>query len=234
MTIGAIGDIHSRSIWKEIIKNDKIDIWVFIGDYFDTRHGGYSANSQIQNFKDILEFKKANMDKVILLFGNHSFHYLKGVHETYSGYQANYAIDIGEVIHQALNENLVQMCFKYDKYVFTHAGVTKTWCKSNDIDITNLEQSINDLFKYKPNSFRFTIGPNFSNTGNDITQTPIWVRPEALKRDILDDIICVVGHTSMNELTITDNIILIDTLGTSEEYLIIEDGMPRSGKIELV
>lgn len=226
MKIIALGDIHGRSIWKDIVnKENDADKIIFIGDYFDTRSGGYSANRQIRNFKDILEFKKANMDKVILLTGNHDFHYIKGIHENYSGYQQNYAIDIGEVIHSALNEDILQMCYKHDNYIFTHAGVTKTWVEANEIDLGNLEQSINDLFKYKPYQFCFTRGANYSNTGDDVTQSPIWVRPESLNKDIIDNTICVVGHTSVTELTITERIILIDSLGTSKQYLSIIDGV---------
>ncbi len=228
----AIGDIHSRPLWKEIVAKEENDdtIILFIGDYFDTHNSGYSGNRQIQNFKDILAYKKSRPNNVILLTGNHDGHYIKGFGETYSGYQASYAIDIGEVIHEALAADLLQMCYVSGKHVFTHAGVTKTWAAANDIDTNNLEQSINDLFKFKPNKFKFTIGPNYDNYGDDITQSPIWVRPESLVDDMLDDIICVVGHTTQDELFIGEKIILIDTLGTSLEYLVIENGIPKSVK----
>ncbi|NBP57427.1 metallophosphoesterase, partial [bacterium] len=31
-----IGDIHGRSIWKEIVEQEKPDRVIFIGDYFDS------------------------------------------------------------------------------------------------------------------------------------------------------------------------------------------------------
>lgn len=231
MKIIALGDIHGRSIWKDIVlKEENADKIVFIGDYFDTHTGGYSGNRQIENFKDILEFKRQNPDKVVLLFGNHDFHYIRGIGENYSGYQAGYAIDIGELIHNAIKDGLVQMCFVHDKYVFTHAGITKTWAAANDIDTNNLEESVNDLFKYKPYCFKFTSGEFYSNTGDDITQTPIWVRPSSLLQDIINDVICVVGHTTQKTIMIYNHIILIDTLGTSEEYLVIENGVASKRK----
>ena len=224
--IVSIGDLHGRTIWKDIVsKEEDVDKIIIMGDYFDT-HENVSARQQIDNFKDILEYKKANLDKVVLLIGNHDFHYMKGIGETYSGYQAVHAIDISELIHSALDENLIQMCYVSDKYVFTHAGVTKAWVAQNEIDVTNLEQSINDRFKYKPNSFKFTIGKNYSMYGDDCTQTPIWVRPKALHSDMIDDVICVVGHTNQYSIIIRDNVIFIDTLGTSQEYLRIIDGVP--------
>lgn len=79
MKIIVIADIHGRSIWKEIIsKENDFDSVIFLGDYFDTHGGGYSANRQIENFKDIIAYKKANMDKVTLLIGNHDVHYCRG------------------------------------------------------------------------------------------------------------------------------------------------------------
>ncbi len=232
MKIIALGDIHGRNIWKEIVaKEEKFDKIIFIGDYFDTHDNGHSGNRQIENFKDILEFKKANMDKVILLTGNHDFHYIRGISETYSGYQAAYAIDIGAIIQEALNADLLQMCYIQDNFVFSHAGITKTWSQSilgtSSPNTDVLQELVNDMFKYQPNVFKFTMGANFSNTGNDITQTPIWVRPEALYKDKLDGLNFIVGHTSVTKLDVSNqfNIILIDCLGTSKEYLVIEDGV---------
>lgn len=232
MKIIALGDTHGRSLWKEIVsKHADADKIVFIGDYFDTHGGGYSANRQIENFKDIIAFKKANMDKVVLLLGNHDFHYLSDVGEQYSGFQWHYRQDINDVLQPAVDEGLIQMSFVYDKYVFTHAGVTKTWVKNSGVDVDNLQESINELFKKDISKFKFTVGPNFSNYGDDITQPPTWVRPESLLVDILDGKICVVGHTTQDKLSQVGNIILIDTLGTSGEFLTIIDGVGKADKV---
>ncbi len=226
------GDLHGRTCWEQIVDKEKKDtnFFIFIGDYFDT-HDDISAEQQKNNFRNITNFKKENLDKVILLFGNHSFHYLKTSKKQYSGYQPLHAIDIQELLHKAIDENILQMCHKQDNFLFSHAGVTKTWCKNNDIDLENIEQSINDLFKYKPNSFEFTSGTKFCNYGDDITQTPIWVRPESLRKDKLDGLIQVVGHTVQNSIITTEEIILIDTLGTSGEYLEINNGILTAKKI---
>lgn len=231
--IGVIADIHGRSKWKEIIKNPQVTKWVFIGDYFDDKNGGYSANRQIKNFKEIVEFKKANPDKVILLVGNHDFHYLKGVNEHYSSYQFGYAKNINRVLQPVVDEGLLQICHQEDKYFFSHAGLTKTWCKNCGIDINNLQESVNNLFKTDITKFRFTMGGNLSYGGNDVTQPPIWVRPQSLVKDMVDGIVCVVGHTQVKEVTVLndDNLILIDCLGTTDEYLIIENNVIKIGKI---
>ena len=112
MRIVALGDTHGRVLWKEIVAKEKdADKIVFIGDYFDT-HYDISVDQQIQNFKEILEFKKNNMDQVVLLLGNHDFHYLNEAQEKYSGFQAFKYVDINEILQPAVKSGLVQMCFK--------------------------------------------------------------------------------------------------------------------------
>jgi predicted phosphodiesterase len=240
MKIISIGDTHGRLQWKTIVaKEHDADLYVFIGDYFDTRNRGYSGNRQIENFKDILEFKKANPDRVILLFGNHDFHYIKNIGEDYSGYQAGYALEIGELVEHAINKDLVQMCYMHDKYFFSHAGLTKTWVKAtlapNNIDpqVNDvMVNEINDFLKYKPRVFGFSIGENMSMTGDDITQGPIWVRPRSLFDDMVKEIVCVVGHTPVKKIYLNESfpsIIMIDCLGDVDEYLIIKDGVPSVG-----
>lgn len=221
MRIIAIGDIHGRSIWKEITAKNDFDKVIFIGDYFDSFD--IPAREQMDNFLDMIAFKKANMDKVILLFGNHDYHYLRGVEERYSGYQNIHSVDIGEMLHGAIDNNLIKMCHIEDKFLFTHAGVTKTWCKNWHIDKDSIEDNLNDLLKHKPDSFKFQ-GNNIY--GDNITQSPIWVRPRSLHQDAIKGYVQVVGHTQQDELIITDHTILIDCLDTSGEYLEIIDGKP--------
>jgi len=234
MKVISFGDTHGSSHWKEILqKETDADKVIFEGDYFDSKNGEYSANSQISNFKEIINLKREEPDKFILLFGNHDHHYLKNIHENYSGYQAEHAHDIGEVIQEALSENLLQMCYIHENFFFSHAGVTKTWCELYGINTNkeNIEQSINDQFKFKPHSFNFIMGNNFSQTGDDICQSPIWVRPISLMKDMVDGYIFVVGHTQptkMSQIFIEEggdsSIILTDTLKTTKEYLSIIDG----------
>ena len=134
MKIIALGDTHGRDIWKRIVKiEEDFDKFIFIGDYFDTRED-IDVSTQIENFKEILEFKKSNPEKVFLLIGNHDFHYLKGCGENYSGYQQYAAMDINEVLQPAVTSGHLQICHVYDEYIFSHAGLTNTWCENNEID----------------------------------------------------------------------------------------------------
>jgi hypothetical protein len=231
MKIIALGDTHGRDIWKQIVKvEEDFDKFIFIGDYFDTREG-IDASTQIQNFKEILEFKKANPDKVFLLIGNHDFHYLKGCGETYSGYQQYAAMDINEVLQPAVTSGHMQICHVFDEYIFSHAGLTKTWCENNEIDLYNIEESVNVRFMKNMESFKFEYGENLDRSGDDVTQSPIWVRIPSLFRDMVKGFTYIVGHTTVKEMYMASNIAAIDCLGTSNEYLVIQDGQAFARKI---
>ncbi|NJO64829.1 MAG: hypothetical protein HC836_43870 [Richelia sp. RM2_1_2] len=209
---------------KILEQNNTFDKFVFIGDYFDS-YNKFTGPEQLKNFNEIVDFKLSQPDKVVLLFGNHDYHYLKTTSENYSGYQAAYKIDFAETIHAALDKNALQMCFKHDTFLFSHAGVTKTWCGMHDVDLNNVEQSINDLFYYNPNRFRFTVGENFDMYGDDVCQPPIWVRPRSLMRDKIDGYTQIVGHTTVRAIVDAGiGVVMIDALGTSKEFISIDDG----------
>lgn len=72
----AIGDVHGREVLSRIdpATFDKI---VFIGDYADSHYeADFSDFIILDNLKKIIEFKKKNPEKVILLLGNHDIHYM--------------------------------------------------------------------------------------------------------------------------------------------------------------
>lgn len=226
MKIIAIGDTHGRDDWRNISIQNECDKLVFIGDYFDT-HEDISPKQQINNFKDIIKFKESSPDEIILLFGNHDFHYMRGIDDRYSGYQPLFEKDIQELIHSALDSKLLQMCFVSDNFIFTHAGITQTWCADNEINMSSIEKSINDLFIYTPNAFKFTPGDYRSPYGDEICQTPIWVRPDSLLRDKIEGFTQVVGHTVQRKIPLGDaiGVWFVDALGTSGEYLDITNGV---------
>lgn len=227
----AIGDTHGRTDWRVLLEQDlsQYKRIVFIGDYFDT-HDDITQQQQIDNFQDIIFFKKKYLDKVILLIGNHDYHYMGDFSITYSGFISANAFTVRELLQQALKESLIQMSHlevtKQIPILFTHAGVTKTWwLKNGELDsLDNISNRINDLFIYTPKVFEFTAGPKYNNYGDEICQTPIWIRPHSLLADTVSkDILQVVGHTQMKEITPIDRCVFIDVLGSKkEEFLSLE------------
>ncbi len=227
MRVIAIGDTHGRDIWKRIGSTEmNFDKMIFIGDYFDTKDKIY-PDKQIDNFNEIIDLKKVFPDKVVLLLGNHDFHYLKNVDETYSGFQYSHRLAIQEVLEKAIEERLLQICYVFQNCLFSHAGFSKTWCAANQLNTScncnDFEKNANDLFYTSRQAFKFKMGVNRSSTGDDITQSPIWIRPSSLAEDKIDDYVQVVGHTACEKVKIENDIVMIDTLGFSKEYIIIQD-----------
>lgn len=210
-----IGDIHGNPIWKDIVNKENRSKFIFVGDYFDSFV--YSQKKCLKNYLEIIEFKKSNMDNVILLFGNHDFHYLSSVNETYKGYKSELSFLIEEYLIKHINSDLLQMAYQFDNFLFTHAGVTKTWFSNLQPFINEtISDTINCYFKsFDLKNFKFKLGVNKSKDGNDITQSPIWVRLSSLHEDGVDNFIQIVGHTSKPEIYISD-IVCIDTLNQKE------------------
>ncbi len=217
MKLIAIGDIHGKTIWKEIVEeNPDADKIVFVGDYFD---GFGDPPGQIENFLEIVELKKKSPDRFVLLFGNHDFHYLNCSYDRYSGYQ----VDQAPKIEKTIRENLqyLQMAYKAGNYIFTHAGITHTWLRKFKIDRDDdIVVSINALFREQPEAFKFAGRDQY---GDSPESSPIWVRPQSLQMAAIFNYNQVVGHTRVKYITSIphgqENLIFIDVLDTRKEYL---------------
>lgn len=217
MKVLAIGDIHAKTIWKDIIdkESDKVDKIVFIGDYFDT-FDDVSYPDQIENMNNILNLKRSNPNKYTILTGNHDIHYMKGYTEYCSGFNSRFKFIIDEMLTPAVEQNLMQMVDVIDDVVYSHAGVTKTWLSHRVESLDN----INEYFKANPMLFKWN---GYEPTGDDITQSPIWVRPNSLLQDRIDNN-QVVGHTKFGKILSKDGIAFIDVLDSVNQYLLVTDG----------
>ena len=74
-----ISDVHGRSFWKDAIEKhfDECNKVIFLGDYLDAYPDEEITRKQERdNFAEILKLKENNKDKVILLLGNHCYHYI--------------------------------------------------------------------------------------------------------------------------------------------------------------
>jgi predicted phosphodiesterase len=220
-----IGDIHGEKWWKDILKKEVPDEVIFIGDYFDSFY--ISMVDQIINFNEIMNIEEDyGISKVIRLIGNHDFHYLYNKAEC-SGFNYDYKDQLYSLLES--NKSKLQMAYEKDGVLFTHAGVTRTWCWNKDISeeasAEQISSEINRMFNdgdFK--IFYFEIGYKFNRAdgyGNNIYQGPLWVRPYSLCRDKVSPI-QVVGHTKMLGIKEENGVYFIDTNG--KEYLKFENG----------
>ena len=217
--IVVIGDIHGCNKWKNIVHmHPDATEFIFIGDYFDSFTRNHAEC--ISNFKEIIKWKESTDVKVIMLIGNHDFHYMSECGGRYGGWSAWHAAEIGELLR--VNKHHLQTAYQSGKYLFTHAGVSKQWYEANFQEAGNISDQINDLWSYDKRPFNHS---GMEMYGNYDGEGPMWIRPEALRRNPLNDnIIQIAGHTHMHVIDYDDNHYFIDTL--PYEYLAIENGVP--------
>jgi hydrogenase maturation factor len=249
MKLVAIGDIHGRNIWKQIIAQEQdADEFVFVGDYFDSFT--IKGPDQINNFLDIIEFKEQSKIPVTLLIGNHDHHYYPGVDDSgTSGYQILLAPSIKHVVGD--NKQYLQAAYQVGEFVFTHAGLSSEWLDDTieDWNVDNVVEKVNDLFQYQPGKIAYRsykqVGDQVYGAqgyGNEAFQGPIWIRPAALmnanKKTLRKKIIQVVGHTPQDNIDIEGKATggryyFIDTLEYNQgQYLIVTDGVVSLGKLD--
>jgi hypothetical protein len=231
-----IGDLHGSSVWKLIVHLEKPDKIVMVGDYFDSFE--ISGLEQIHNFKEIIKYKEDNPQvEVVMLIGNHDHHYFPEVGYTgTSGYQSRIAPSINQVVDE--NRHHLQMAYSFDKYLFTHAGVSPVFMDEafgeNGWSKETIVEDLNELFKHKPKAFDFN---GLEPTGDNACQTPIWIRPRSLigvnkrhSKGLKNNYIQIVGHTQMKRLSVElskqltgGKYYFIDTMETTGEYLVHQD-----------
>lgn len=223
-----IGDIHGRRCWKNLVREDSVNI--FVGDYFDP-YEYIPQEERIANFQDILDFKRQHPETV-LLYGNHDLHYLIA-DEHYSRYESRYA---NEYWHAFMQSESLFHGIAYpiaDKALVTHAGVTKEWYEKylgayQSESLVEVAEKINKLWKQDKQPFTFEVNATdwFDCYGTSPTHSPVWIRPDTLvAHDLFAgmDIQQIVGHSQTSAgVTKDHNIICVDCLGTKEKSYLLE------------
>jgi len=229
-----IPDLHGRSDWKLIVdQNSDATRFVFLGDYFDSFD--VSGVEQIHNFKEIISFKETTDKEVVLLIGNHDHHYFSSVgYSGTSGYQRGISYNIIQVLEE--NDRHLQMAYRMGEFLFTHAGVSEVFMDSvfgkEAWNTDKIAEDLNELWKHKPKAFEFSGFYNAS--GDETTQTPIWIRPKSLmdagkmNKKLYKKYIQVVGHTQVEKIDVRGKstggrYYFVDALPTSGEYMVITD-----------
>jgi hypothetical protein len=242
-----IGDIHGRDCWKGIVETEKADRYVFIGDYFDSFD--IPGLLQMHNFKELMLWSEETEAECIFLIGNHDYGYFEGCDgTTTSGYQFKLAPSIKMLVREWKHK--LQMAYRFDDVVCTHAGVSTDFMNGvfgrGGWNADNIVELVNEQWKYKPLTFDFDIVPAVKMSyrdpyGDNVEQSPIWIRPKSLMRsnklELKKEIIQVVGHTGQTQIDIKGmatggRYYFIDTLHTSGEYLIYENGNFNINKIK--
>ena len=212
MKITVVADSHGSAVPLGIARMslEKSDKIVFLGDFFD--HGEKEYSEQKQNFLNVIDFKKQTQDKVVVLIGNHDANYIL---PDLRKWQPEHAGEIENLILQ--NLELIDYACLEKKWLFSHAGFSEVWMM-NQLGCNEVSEELIELLNTQFHNgiftnLRFT---GLSGYGDEVTQNPLWIRPDSLMKSAVPGVNQVVGHTEVpDEQRIrmhgTDKIIFLDS-----------------------
>lgn len=216
-----IGDIHGRACWKELVRDECVNI--FVGDYMDPYEDEKIPVEQVvRNFVDIVAYKMAH-PQTVLLYGNHDLHYIT-TKDRSSRYDALHAETIQQVFEQTKHLFAGVAYAIENKALVTHAGVSKEWYEKEfgayeGAKPSEAADDINDLWKHNKVEFSFDANATsrYDLSGESPTHSPLWIRPWGLKGHDLFAIAPykqIFGHSQVNDIIIDGNLVCVDCLGS--------------------
>jgi hypothetical protein len=249
MRILSIGDVHGRdswmfqthgssyeyNLWKTAVEAgaDPLDhdFWkeydytsydkiIFVGDYVDS----YDKSGEVilKNLQEIIYFKKALGDKVVLLLGNHDIQYIVP-NEICSGFRGEMQYDLKELFEN--NSHLFKIAHLEkgkdgSKWLWTHAGVTSGWYEKDLLramknekfrfadlmkeffqEEREVDEVINKAYELQ---MRTLWNVDSHSGGMDVWAGPVWVRPFIMNFWPLEGYNQIMGHTPQAEVWIVE------------------------------
>ena len=247
-----IPDIHGETFWKEPVQkyNDQVDRIVFLGDYLDPyldEGKTYTPQGLFDNLMDIIDFKRANKEKVVLLKGNHDQHYAS---EMFRDLACGSRCDtINWNIYNAVfvrNQELFKLVHLEEingiPYIFSHAGLTLYWINKVNSKIWKLADNkisvadpgiiarINALDESDEGQEMLSIIGQYRTILGAKSGSVLWADieehaiPDAPKAYGLNQVFQVFGHTRLDkyegDMIEFDNLVMIDS---QQCFMIDED-----------
>ena len=232
MNILIIPDVHGRPFWKDAVEKhkDDCDKVIFLGDYLDEYPDENITRKQSkENFKEIINLKENNRDKVILLLGNHDLHYMHREFTRSSRYSSSNAYNYKQMFlsHESFFKIAHEETINDKKYLFTHAGVMKSWYERNKEIIGELTtDNINKLQGFRNGILSLAEVSKYRSWIGEESGSPLWsdVREKIDgEKSMIDHVIPnedsyvkeydyqIFGHTQLTENPIiTDKWVCID------------------------
>ena len=200
-----VPDVHGRGFWREAVKSHPEALFVFLGDYLDPYpHEGIEMDEAIAGLKDIIEFKRENPDKVVLLWGNHDLHYLYP-EMMGSRFDVDKAPEIADLLYR--NQDLFQLCIECEagekRFLFSHAGICQSWLRKYypEIDPDSITAgTINSLLLREDFEKAFS-AVSFYRGGDELAGSPVWadVEEHVAEYNRIPGVVQVFGHSMMGE-----------------------------------
>ena len=206
-----IPDVHGRDFWEKVleISNPEKYMFIFLGDYLDPYPDeGITKGNAFLEFMKIIEFKKKYPNNVILLIGNHDYHYINLNSDRCSRFDRKNM----SMYHGIFNENkqLFQLTYTDDDYLYSHAGISDAWLRNNDLilpdDIKEASEYLNKLF-IEDKGFSMALQQVSFYRGGEYNGSIIW-------RDVRESISTkfkqIFGHTNISKPYITEDFACLD------------------------
>lgn len=217
--IAIIPDCHGRLFWEDIIpEKDNFDKIIFLGDYLDpySSYEKISKEQALENFKKIIEFKKNNSDKVVLLLGNHDASYAISIRVCDCRCDYDNYNEIQKLFRN--NFDLFELFYKFkqkDKdFLFSHAGIADEWLKDWCPNNINVLDWLDNLWKVSKKDIDSSIigsvlgSVSYYRGGTDLAGSIVW--RDALER-ISDKFgYQIFGHTMLMNPVATNNWACLD------------------------
>ena len=200
-----VPDIHGRKFWRSALKGREDGNIVFLGDYLDPYPWEeITPGDSYRELRAVIEFKRAHMDNVVLLMGNHDLGYLDpsicGCRRDVYGAERNRRLlldnlDLFELAHVAEADG--------QKVLFTHAGIRESWVRTNsgifdqgEFDPTVLNTMLHDPER-RDALFAALSQVSEYRGGYDPLSSPVWTDAQEFidSGDFLPGYLHVFGHT---------------------------------------
>ena len=239
-----IPDVHGRDFWKEPVKKTLEDTnahIVYIGDYTDPYSSEWEPNFDylqhtVDNFKEIIEMKKQNSDRITLLLGNHDCGYAIGDDLCSSRMDRIHQSELEKLFRE--NRELFQIAEECDiagkHFIFSHAGILKGWVKSvwgdeaDDTDF-NVVSRLNNAWLNNDMNILSRLGDYDDYRGWDGFQygSPVWSDIRSWIRVTPEETygFNIVGHTQLSHQVVLDQIADLDC---RKVFYIDDQGLLRS------
>ena len=202
-----IPDVHGRRFWRDAVKGHEEDKIIFLGDYVDPYYWEEILPSEAyKELLDIIAFKKAHPDNVVLLLGNHDLGYLDPAICTCrrDSYRA-------ETLRKLFEDNLDLFDITHTeemddgKVLFSHAGIAESWIRQRKRIVGKPEEFrpeiLNELLHSgKPRRellFLALSDVSWFRGGTDKVGSPVWADvQEYLEGErLLRGYLHIFGHT---------------------------------------
>ena len=208
MKVCVIGDIHGTSkfidCYTNILHNDKdCEKIIVMGDHFDP-YENISVEEMLEKYDIFTEICRKDK-RIISLLGNHDLasYIIKGECTNRTEKNPKWHKEISKVLMRNLPNSY--LTYVIEDFVFSHAGISKTWLEGtkkfnknypNKLSNNQKGWTVDELTELTS----FYKG-DYSGYGGDKHQGCTWIRIGALSDDAIDYFNQVVGHTRLEKIT---------------------------------